>query len=370
MKYIITNTFIQLFLVLFVVSSAYSQLTTNNGYLYFKNTNQYLKGNGAEKIEFKSQGTIAKIDFINKENVKVGSIYGSNATNNVNKYFGLLDADGNWSYVTNTDKWTGLKLNNQYKLLLYNNGHVDLPGTRDASGTAGSGVLEIGNSLRLDNNEIITNTNATLFLNYDNNGDLSIDNATLRVDASANNVGIGFTAPKRKLEVKGTVRSTYKNSRNHHIEMGHGGSNSFINTYGAGNLDFRHHGANLMSLHDDGKLIIGSVNIPNDDYRLYVEKGILAEKVRVAVKNSSDWADSVFEENYSLLPVEEVSQFIAKNNHLPNVPSADEVVEKGVDVAEMNSILLRQIEELWLHVIDLKKENSEMKNFINQLLDK
>ncbi|MBL4587146.1 MAG: hypothetical protein JKX84_08850, partial [Flavobacteriales bacterium] len=85
-------------------------------------------------------------------------------------------------------------------------GRVEFLSTTDASGAAGSGVLEIANSLRLDGNEIITNTNTVLYINNDNNGDVRFDNNTLMVDASANRVGIGTTAPGQKLHVVGTVR--------------------------------------------------------------------------------------------------------------------------------------------------------------------
>lgn len=82
-------------------------------------------------------------------------------------------------------------------------GRVEILGTTDASGTAGSGILEIGNAMRFDNNEIIMNTDAQLLINHDNNGDVRIDNTTFMVDASANRVGIGLTAPSQTLEVNG-----------------------------------------------------------------------------------------------------------------------------------------------------------------------
>ena len=44
----------------------------------------------------------------------------------------------------------------------------------------------------------------------------------------------------------------------------------------------------------DDKIVIGtSVNTPAG-YRLYVQDGILTEKLKVAIKNSGDWADYVF----------------------------------------------------------------------------
>jgi hypothetical protein len=83
-------------------------------------------------------------------------------------------------------------------------GRVEIFTTADASGTAGTGALEIGDALRLDNNEIITNTNAILYLNNDNNGDVAMDGTTFRLDASADRVGVGDASPITKLEVGAT----------------------------------------------------------------------------------------------------------------------------------------------------------------------
>jgi len=105
---------------------------------------------------------------------------------------------------------------------------------------------------------------------------------------------------------------------------------------------------------------------PNS-YGLYVGKGILTEKVKVATVNSNDWADYVFEKDYDLNSTKEVEQFIKENKHLPNVPSAKEVSQSGIDMVKMDATLLRQIEELWLHVIELKKENDELKKEIKVL---
>jgi len=104
-----------------------------------------------------------------------------------------------------------------------------------------------------------------------------------------------------------------------------------------------------------------------DMYGLYVGKGILTEKVKVANINSGDWSDYVFEADYDLNSTEEVETFIKENKHLPNVPSAKEVGKNGVEMVEMDATLLRQIEELWLHVIELKKENEALKTEITEL---
>jgi len=109
----------------------------------------------------------------------------------------------------------------------------------------------------------------------------------------------------------------------------------------------------------DGDIVLDASQ--NSPYGLYVGKGILTEKVKVAPRDDAFWSDYVFEEDYDLNTIEEVEGFIKKNKHLPNVPSAKEVSKKGIDVAEMDATLLRQIEELWLHMIELKKENDALK---------
>ena len=86
-----------------------------------------------------------------------------------------------------------------------NSGRVEFTNTTDANGTPGSGVLEIGNSLRLDGNEVITNDDTLMYLQYGNNGDLSIDYNSFYVDASTNRVGIGTTAPGATLDVRGSA---------------------------------------------------------------------------------------------------------------------------------------------------------------------
>ncbi|MFT4803565.1 MAG: hypothetical protein ACI9YE_000760 [Psychroserpens sp.] len=91
-------------------------------------------------------------------------------------------------------------------------------------------------------------------------------------------------------------------------------------------------------------------------YKLLVEGGILTEKVKVALKSSSDWADYVFEDNYKLMPLSEVEAFTKINKHLPNVPSADEMVNNGLELGQTTKILMEKIEELTLYVIELNKE--------------
>jgi hypothetical protein len=80
--------------------------------------------------------------------------------------------------------------------------------------------------------------------------------------------------------------------------------------------------------------------------------------------------DYVFEKNYNLRPLAEVENYINQNKHLPEVPAAKEMEANGVNLGEMNMLLLKKVEELTLYVIELKKENEKQQLEIQKLHDK
>ncbi|GLT12613.1 hypothetical protein GCM10007928_48460 [Sulfitobacter porphyrae] len=62
--------------------------------------------------------------------------------------------------------------------------------------------------------------------------------------------------------------------------------------------------------------------------------------------------DYVFADDYALRPLSEVQTFIDANSHLPDVPSAADIAAKGVDMTEMQMILLKKVEELTLYTLE------------------
>ncbi len=65
--------------------------------------------------------------------------------------------------------------------------------------------------------------------------------------------------------------------------------------------------------------------------------------------------DYVFGSGYDLMTLEEVDDFIKQNNHLPGIPSAQDVAEFGVSIGDSHAKLLQKIEELTLHLIEQNK---------------
>jgi hypothetical protein len=101
---------------------------------------------------------------------------------------------------------------------------------------------------------------------------------------------------------------------------------------------------------ENGNVGIGTTN-PTE--KLAVNGKIRAKEVIV---ESSGWSDYVFADDYKLQSLADVEAQIKTNKHLPGVPSAQEVAEKGVSVGDMQAVLLAKIEELTLHVINQQKQ--------------
>ena len=101
----------------------------------------------------------------------------------------------------------------------------------------------------------------------------------------------------------------------------------------------------------------GGVDLKN--YKLFVKGGILTEQVRVSLEGT--WADYVFLKDYKLRPLNEVETYIKENGHLPNVPSAQQVKEDGIELGEMAKIQQEKIEELTLYLIEQQKQIDELK---------
>lgn len=84
-------------------------------------------------------------------------------------------------------------------------------------------------------------------------------------------------------------------------------------------------------------------------------------RTKEIVVTLTGWSDYVFDSDYKLMPLGELERYVKANKHLPNIPTAGEVESDGVNVGEMNALLLEKIEELTLYIIDLQKQIDELK---------
>lgn len=74
----------------------------------------------------------------------------------------------------------------------------------------------------------------------------------------------------------------------------------------------------------------------------------------------TDIPDYVFKVGYQLMPLNELKTFINTQQHLPNIPSEKEFQKDGVDIGELNRLLLEKVEELTLYILQLEERISKI----------
>ena len=117
-----------------------------------------------------------------------------------------------------------------------------------------------------------------------------------------------------------------------------------------------------FALANDGHLGLGCD--PDWQYIFKANGDILVKKV---VVTATGWCDYVFASDYKLRPLKDVKAYIAKEGHLPEVPSEADVTAQGQDVGEVQKVMLKKIEELTLYVIELEEQNNSLEERLNKL---
>ena len=181
------------------------------------------------------------------------------------------------------------------------------------------------------------------------NGDLSVG-----ADAGA------VTGAGNKLTFNGVTSNTdelsiYRfNSTNNLSDLrvnigddyGSGGDRFLIGTTSWADSKYYVH----MVVGADGKVGIGTETFGAE--RLAVNGNIRAKEVKV---EATGWPDFVFQKDYKISSLADLDRYIKANKHLPGIPSAQEVKQNGIELGEMNKLLLQKIEELTLHLIEKDK---------------
>jgi hypothetical protein len=251
-------------------------------------------------------------------------------------------------------------------------GNIPIAATIDEGGQVGIGTMTPDNKLTvLDRGSQIalidaeSNKKWTLTSYFDTGfGIEETGVSTPLVIQTGGNVGIGELIPQVKVHVNGGTDASA--SGGGYIVTGtEGGSQLAFDT----NEILARNAYSPSTLHlnaEGGTVAIGAtgLTIPADA-SLAVNGKILCEEVEVQLSDS--WADFVFDEQYPLMPLEEVEQHIKEYKHLPDVPSEKEVREHGIDLGKMQAKLLQKVEELMLYTIALKKQNDELKARVSSL---
>ncbi|WPU94317.1 hypothetical protein SNE25_02115 [Mucilaginibacter sabulilitoris] len=287
---------------------------------------------------------------------------------------------GTYGYIQSRNKGIG---SGAYKLALNPLGGFVGVGT-----TAPASALHVIDAnatlLTLERNAGATNMNIqyknnvnSIFAGLDVNGGFSIGttaNFTLSSKLTATidgNVGIGIFTPTTKLQVReltdskpGGVtqpsKSVFKLSRSGtsgysynesaEFRIGHGGPGAF-----GSKLDLFINGANNINDTPDQQamtwLYNGNVGIgvTNPQNKLDVNGRIHSQSVLI---DMNGWSDYVFRKDYQLRSLAEIKTYIDQNQHLPEIPSEKQIAKEGLNLGEMNKLLMKKVEELTLYLIE------------------
>lgn len=177
-------------------------------------------------------------------------------------------------------------------------------------------------------------------------------------------LGIGTVTPLSKIHVAGSI---YANSTRTNTIFGGtpGADNANLigsegywalrtavdNSY---NLDVYNGGQvrAAMTVLQSGNVGIGTAA---PDAKLAVKGTIHTQEVRVDLLDAMA-PDYVFDTDYHLTPLAELKSYVDQNKHLPEVPSAREMEKNGLNLKEMNLLLLKKVEELTLHLIKANED--------------
>jgi hypothetical protein len=114
-------------------------------------------------------------------------------------------------------------------------------------------------------------------------------------------------------------------------------------------------GTERMRIDPDGNIGIGT---SSPGTKLAVNGDISAKRIKIT---TSGWPDYVFDTSYRLMPLSQLEQYIQQEKHLPEIPDAATIEKDGLDVAEMQKLLLKKVEEMTLHLIEIKNTNNAIR---------
>jgi hypothetical protein len=196
---------------------------------------------------------------------------------------------------------------------------------------------------------------------------------------SSGNVGIGTTSPGELLDVTGNPVFGTSTER---LSMG-SGSFGFNRRVATGSLydntrfayQFQHTGSttatsdylafqvynpsggnvtpNALVINGSAQVGINTTYIPSA-YQMAINGSLIATSVTVQLR--TNWPDYVFKPTYHLLSLTDTKTYIDLNHHLPEIPSEQQIAKDGLNLGEMNKLLVKKVEELTLYLIEKDKE--------------
>jgi hypothetical protein len=128
-------------------------------------------------------------------------------------------------------------------------------------------------------------------------------------------------------------------------------------------------GALYDNSHPSINTLTQSNNMPLEQNYLLSVDGLAVFK-SVLVMNAQafrTWGDYVFDQPHPLSQLDTLEQYVNENKHLPGIPSATDIQANGLDMAKIVTEHNIKIEEIYLYLMELKKENEKLRQALKDL---
>lgn len=189
------------------------------------------------------------------------------------------------------------------------------------------------------------------------NASVATSTSALSISGTDEIVTLLGTNPYLQIEHAGN-RVGYIRASGQNFQVATNSENDF------GKLEFRTNGSSRMWIDANGAVAIGGAGNVATGYLLSVDGKVMCEELRVEM---SPWPDYVFEEEYPLRSLQSLREYVTLHNRLPGIPAAGQVESEGLDVGQMQGLLMEKIEELTLYILQLDEENRKLQDRLQSM---
>ncbi len=186
-----------------------------------------------------------------------------------------------------------------------------------------------------------------------------------------NSLGVGTISPsslfemntgtesnnKALLKIKGEFNpgfELYSSGKNHNTSVTLSSDNGQdawnMTTMTGHSLGFFYNNSENLVVSSNGNVGIG---VAGAGHQLEVAGSMMADNF---VGSASNFPDYVFDQSYEVMPLAKLDVFVKEHKHLPNMPSEKEVVENGMNINNVAIKSVENIENIYLHLIELSKK--------------